>query len=399
MKGNVAEQTTTSELGDAPHFRLLSDEKLQRIHEACLEVLEDVGVKITTEPALKLLVDAGCTITGKDIVKIPRRLVEEAIDSAPKRVLICDREGNEALFLEGRNTYFGLGGTGLTFRDVESGERRDPCIKDVTLACRVGDALPHIDLVTTPLVTKATPEIPQGLVNQREFEAMVSNTTKPLFVLVENAASLADILDMAEAVAGGADALTERPFVVPFLSVVSPLVYNVDTLDKLLLSVDRGVPVRVGSAPMAGGTGPITMAGMVVILNSEALGGLVISQLRRPGAPIIMGSTPVIMDMKTANSAGVPEGSILSMATTEMAHYYNLPVQNGGCFYDSMGADQQSALEEMVSAYSCILAGTHIALYLGDIEGGLGFSLEAAVMGDEIIGMVRRIRRGLPVDE
>ncbi|MEE9199594.1 MAG: trimethylamine methyltransferase family protein [Dehalococcoidia bacterium] len=387
------------ELGDAPRFRLLTDEKLHRIHEASLEVLENVGVKITTEEARKLLTDAGCTVAGEDIVKIPRRVVEDAIDSAPKRIVLYDREGNESLLLEGKNAYFGLGGAALYFNDIETGERRNARIEDIALASRVADALPNIDFVVTPMFTKATPEVPQEVVSQSEFEAMVSNTTKPLLLLIENATCLGDILDMAAAVAGGAEALHKRPFIVPFLSVVSPLVYNVDTLEKLLLAADRGVPVRVGTAPLAGGTGPITMAGMVVILIVEALGGLVISQLRRPGAPIIMGNTPVVLDMKTVNSYGVPEGSILSMATVEMAHYYGIPVQNGGCFYDSMGADQQMALEEMLSAYSSILAGTNLALYLGDTEGGLGFSLEATVMGDEIIGMLRRIMRGLPVDD
>ncbi|MEE9199595.1 MAG: trimethylamine methyltransferase family protein, partial [Dehalococcoidia bacterium] len=202
------------------------------------------------------------------------------------------------------------------------------------------------------------------------------------------------------AVAGGAEALRRRPFVIPILSVVSPLVYNVETLDKLLLTVDRGIPVRVGSSPMAGGTGPVTMAGMVVTCNAESLGGLVIAQLRQRGTPFIMSATPAIFDMKTANIAySAPEASILSMATVEMAHYYGIPAWGAGCFSSSMNADQQVALEQMMGAYSCILAGTHLVPYIGGLEAGLSFSLEAAVMGDEIIGMVRRIMRGLPVDD
>ncbi|MEE9199775.1 MAG: trimethylamine methyltransferase family protein, partial [Dehalococcoidia bacterium] len=171
---------------DAPRFRLLTDEKLHRIHEASLEVLEDVGVRIATEAARELLADAGCKVIDEDIVKIPRRVVEDAIDSAPKRVVIYDREGNETLILQGNNTHFGMGVTGLNFLDPETGERRDATITDMGLVCRVADALPNIDFVSTPLVTRATPEYPQEVVNQREFEAMVSNTTKPLFVLVEN---------------------------------------------------------------------------------------------------------------------------------------------------------------------------------------------------------------------
>ncbi|MEE9261943.1 MAG: trimethylamine methyltransferase family protein [Dehalococcoidia bacterium] len=151
------------ELGDAPRFRLLSDEKLERIHEASLEILENVGVKITTQPALKLLADAGCTVTDDDIVKIPRRLVKDAINSVPKRIVIYDREGEEALFLEGKNTYFGLGITAIYFRDPENGERRDATLGDIGLACRVADALPNLELIATPLVVRAMEKMPQGL--------------------------------------------------------------------------------------------------------------------------------------------------------------------------------------------------------------------------------------------
>ncbi|MFQ5875255.1 MAG: trimethylamine methyltransferase family protein, partial [Dehalococcoidia bacterium] len=373
-------------------------EKLHRIHEASLEVLEKVGVRITTEPVMKLLTDAGCTATKEDIVTIPRQLVEGAIESAPKRIVIYNREGEEALFLEGKNTHFGLGATALYFRDMESGERRDARIEDVDLACRVADALPNIDFAVNPLVTKATPEIPQKIVNQCEFEAMVNNTTKPLRLLLANSTALEDILDMAEAVAGGPEELRQKPFIIPFLSVVSPLVYNVDTLEKLLLAADRGVPMRCGSAPIAGGTGPVTLAGTVVVAIAEILGEVVISQLRCPGAPVIMGNSPTIVDMKTVKQCGVPEWGLLSMAMAEMAHYYGLPVQNG-CFFDAMDTDQQNALEQMMSAYSSILAGIHLALYIGLLDGGLTFSPESAVLGDEIIGMVRRIMRGIPVDD
>ncbi|MFQ5875848.1 MAG: trimethylamine methyltransferase family protein, partial [Dehalococcoidia bacterium] len=388
------------ELGDAPRFRLLSDEKIERIHQASLEVLEEVGVKITTKEARKLLVDAGCGVDVGDIVKIPRRVVEDAIDSAPKRIVLYDRGGKESLFLEGRNTYFGLGITAIHFHDPETGERREAHVEDIGLACRVGDALPNLDFIATPLVTKATPDMPQEVVSQHGFEAMVSNTKKPLSILVENATALGDVLDMAETVAGGAEAFRQRPFVLPSVSVVSPLVYNVETLDRLLLCVDRGVPFRCGSSPMTGGTGPVTLAGTVVTFIAESLGCLVISQLRRRGAPIVIGSAPAVLDMKTANiTYSAPEATALSIAVAEMGHYYGLPVRSVGCFCSAMDIDQQAALEQMIGAYSCILSGAHLVPYVGGLEGGLAFSLEAAVMGDEIIGMVRRIMRGLPVDD
>lgn len=388
------------ELGDAPRFRLLSDVKLERMHEASIQVLEEVGVRITTPAALKLLSDAGCTVVGEDTVKISRSLVEDAIASAPKRIVIHDRTGNERLFLEGKNTYFGLGITGIKFLDPEGGAERDFTLEDIALACRVADALPNLDLIGTPGVVKETTEMPQAIVNQYEFAAMVTNTTKPLTVLVENGTILRDVLDMAGAVAGGADMLRERPFVIPYLNCVSPLIYNPDTLDKLLLSAEWGIPVLCIPAPQAGATGPVTLAGAIATGNAETLCGLVLSQLKRRGAPFITGCDPAIMDMKTGNIAfGAPEQSMLMIAAAEMAHYYGLPVTGLGCATDSKRPDQQAAMEQTMSAYSCLLAGVHLIPYVGFLESGLIFSLEGAVMGDEVVGMLRRITAGVPVDD
>ncbi|MFQ5873087.1 MAG: trimethylamine methyltransferase family protein, partial [Dehalococcoidia bacterium] len=218
--------------------------------------------------------------------------------------------------------------------------------------------------------------------------------------LVDYAPILRDVLEMAAAVAGGTDALRERPFVLPYFNSVSPLGYNTDTLDNLLLLAEWGIPVIFSPAPMAGATGPVTLAGTVTTSNAEALGGLVISQLKHPGVPFITGSEAAIMYMRTANIAfGAPEQGILMMAAVEMAHYYGLPVAGLGCATDSIGLDQQTALEQMMGAYSCVLAGVHLVPFVGFLEAGLTFSLESAVMGDEIIGMVRRIMRGVPIDD
>ncbi len=286
----MREQDRSAE--DAPQFRLLSDEKIQRIHEASLEVLEEVGVRITTEEARTLLADAGCDVADNEIVKIPRRVVEDAIVSAPKRVVLYDRDGEAALYLEGKNCYFGMGITAIHFRDPVSGERRDARIEDMALATRVADALPNLDLVATPMVVKSAPGMPQQIVNQCEFQAMVTNTTKPLFVLVENSDILGDVLDMAAAVRGGPEAFRERPFVVPYLNNVSPLVYNVETLDKLLLSADRGAPVRCCPAPMAGATTPVTLAGTLACTNAETLVGSRHLTAPMPWGPVHHGRMP-----------------------------------------------------------------------------------------------------------
>ena len=386
---------------DVPFIHLLSEEKIVRIHDAAIEVLEKTGIKVATESARKLLTDAGCTVSrGSDIVKVPRRIVEDAISSCIKEITIYDREGVECMCLGGRRSYFGMGTTCIYFRDVVSGERRDAYVEDIALACRVMDALPNLDFAANPLVVKQTENIPQKIVNQVGFEAMVSNTTKPLLILSENARILRDNLDIAAAIVGGIDALRQKPFVCVFPSIISPLFFDSDTLEKFFLAADRGIPVRCGSSPLSGGTAPVTTAGMLVVCIAESLGGIVITQLRSPGTPVFIGNTPGIIDMKKGNlSYSSPETTMISIAVAEMAHYYGLPVVSPAAFSSSMDTDMQVALELMMSIYSCCLAGSNLIAHIGGLEAAIGFSLESVILGDEIIGMVKRIMKGIPVDD
>ncbi len=155
---------------DVPIIRMLSEEKVVRIHDAAIEVLEKTGINIATESARKLLADAGCTVSrGSDIVKVPRRIVEDAIASCVKEITIYDREGVECMRLGGRRSYFGIGTTCIYFRDLVSGERRDAYVEDIALVCRVFDALPNLDFSATPLIARPTENIPQKIVNEVGF--------------------------------------------------------------------------------------------------------------------------------------------------------------------------------------------------------------------------------------
>ena len=386
---------------NVPIIRLLSEEKVVRIHDAAIEVLEKTGINVATESARKLLADAGCTVShGSDIVKVPRRIVEDAIASCVKEITIYDREGEESMRLGGRRSYFGIGTTCIYFRDLVSGERRDAYVEDIALVCRVFDALPNLDFSANPLIAKPTENIPQKIVNQVGLKAMVSNTTKPLLVLSEDAKILRDNLDIAAAIVGGIDTLRRKPFVCVYPSIISPLFFDSDTLEKFFLAADRGIPVRCGSSPLSGGTAPVTIAGMLVVCIAESLGGIVITQLRSPGTPVLIGNTPGIMDMKTGNvSYSSPEAIVTSMAVAEMAHHYGLPVMSPAAFSSSMDVDMQTALELMNSIYSCCLSGSNLIAHIGGLEAAMGFSLESVILGDEIIGMIKRIMKGIPVDD
>lgn len=383
----------------APSFRVLTDDGRRRIHDAALAVLEDPGVRITTLEARRVLVDAGATADG-DVVRIPARLVGDALAAAPKRFVLFDRDGSERLHLGEGRAYFGTGVTALAYEDPATGTVDDFTLEDIAALARLTDALPSLDFIATPGVVRAGPDLPQRIVNQREFIAMVTGTSKPIMPLIEDATVLADIVEMAAIVAGGADALRARPFVVPYLNSVTPLVFNPETLDKLLFAVDAGLPVVCQAAPTLGATGPVTPAGTAVLCAAETLAGLVIAQARRPGAPYITGSMPMVMDMRSGDvTGGGGPGLLVYLAGVELARHWGLPQVGSGGSADSKIADEQGAREAGIAIVQDVLEGVDLSFDVGSLEMGLTTSAIQVVMADEAIEVARDLLRGVPTDD
>ncbi len=371
---------------------MLTDEQLDRIHAASLEILRDPGIRVTTDEARSLLLEAGCDASGEDLVSIPGEVVERAIDVAPKTFALFDRNGEPAIRLgHGDGTRFSPGVTALSYIDPATGKARPFTYRDVADVARLADALPNISFVTTPGVVRATDAVPQPLVNQHEFLAMVTNTTKPLVVLIADGEVLADVIEMAAAVAGGRDELRRKPFVMPYLNPVSPLLFNPETLDKLLLAARSGIPVCLQSAPQVGATSPVTYAGAAALSNAESLAGLVLAQLAREGAPFVTGAVPMVVDMRTGNaSSGGPLAMSLMIAAAELARRYGLPSLGIGGGGDAKTDDGQAFLESAFYAFGSTLGGVDLVFDVGNIEAGLAHAPTLVVVTDELIGMLRR---------
>ena len=373
-------------------LNLYSDEDLERLHAAALHVLEEVGARVMTEEGRRLLLEGGCTLEGEDLVKIPRALVDRALETAPSHFTLYDRGGEPVLELGDGYTYVGAGVTNLNYLNPRTGEVEEFSLRATAESTLLADALPDIDFVATPGVTRPRgDELPLHIVNQSEFFEMVTNTTKPLMVLIAGRPELSDIYDMAELVAGGADALRARPFVIPYLNSVSPLLFNPETVDKLLESADRGLPVCCQAAPQVGATGPATIAGTCVISAAETLVGLVMSQLRRPGLPFLSGTVPFLMDMRNGSvTAGGPDGLRFMVMMAQLCRRWGLPSLGMSFGGDSKVMDEQAALEAGFYGFGTVLGGVDMVFDAGCVEGGLLLSPELLVIADELARMTRR---------
>jgi len=377
-------------------FEVLSKKDIRKIHDATLKVLSQTGVEVHCQEGRELLGMAGCDVDSNHRVKIPNRLVEESLEAVPNGFTLYDREGNPACQVEGKNCYFGTGVTNPNFHDFETGQRKPTTVRDIENAAKVADYLPNIEWIM-PL--GSVQDAPSGASDVYEFEAAVNNTTKPIVFICHDARGVSDVLDMAEAVAGGREQLQDKPFIVSYPEPTSPLVHTKEAVEKLLFSAERGIPIIYTPCPMAGATAPVTMAGYLVQANAECLSGLVMTQMKRKAVPFVTGGVLTIMDMAVANIAyGAPEMSLLLAGFADLAGFYGLPTWGTAGCSDSKLPDVQAAIEATFSSFANALAGLNLVHDPGFLEGAMIGSLEMLVITNEVAGMARRFMRGIDVN-
>lgn len=382
---------------DFPFFRLLDEEKCLKIHGAVVRVLESTGVKVEHDEARKLLAEAGAKVEDNHVVKIPERLLKSALDSAPSGVTVYDRLGQPAMYLEGSKSHYGTGSDLLKTYDVETGELRDSVLRDVANAAKVADACEHLDFV----MSSAFPSDYKNTQTAwtQSFKAMAENTTKPLCYIASNGRDNHVIIEMAAEIAGGYDKLREKPFLINYSEPVSPLTHAHEVIDKLLQCADFGVPLAYESGVLSGGTGPVSRAGVMVQSLAECLSGLVIHQLRAPGAPFIGGGATPGMDMLTSICAYSSSSFILGVTgLVEMCRYYGLPSWGFAACTDSFAMDAQSGVEYGIWTLIAHLSGANLIHDCGYLGQGTVGSLESILMADETVGMVKALEKGIEVN-
>lgn len=377
-----------------PSIRMLSDDQLDAIHEASLTILAETGIVMKHAGARERLLDAGATEAG-DRVRIPAGMVLAAIQSAPSCVPMHTRTGELTMPLEEGRVFFGPGSDCIYTLDIETGERRESVLADVERFARLCDGLENIDFV----MSMGTPsDVPTADHYLHSFIAMTRGSVKPNVYTAFDRADMEAIYRIAAAVVGGEDALREKPFLMLYAEPISPLLFNFESVDKLLFCAEVGIPVTYPPSPNTGGGGPITLAGALALGNAETLAGLVLTQLVRPGAPFLYGMNTAALDMKSAIvSYGSPEWAMGMPAWTELGRRYGLPVWGVAGATDSKVVDAQAAAEATVTIMSAYLSRCNLNHDVGYIEYGTTSSMEMIVIADEIIREVRYMVQGIEV--
>jgi len=381
----------------APPLEYLDKNQLIKVHEATLEVLAETGTIVHHQEAIDLLKTAGATIENDNHIFIPEKLVQSALDTAPSSVIIYDRNGDPAMFLEGKNVYYGTGSDCPYLLESFSGERIPFNSDDVEKSIRLVDALPNIDFTMSNGLAADVDPFTQY---QQKFAMMVRNTTKPQVIIAADGKCIDDITNIASCIIGDREELRQKPFFVLYAEPTSPLVHTKEALEKLLFMAENQLPINYSPGMMAGASGPITLAGAVTLANAEMLAGLVIHQLKMPGAPFIFGAGMSPIDMRSLQPTySSPEAMVAQAGICQIGRsLYRLPTWGfAGCSASKV-CDEQAINEAATYIMMAGLMGTNLVHDIGYLESGMTYSFDLLVMCDEFIGQMRRNMEGIQVD-
>lgn len=387
---------TNSTFLATPRFRMLTDDQVERIKRASFEIMEKVGFRVLHTSARKMLQSAGAIVKGES-VKVPEFIVRGCLSTAPKGWTIYDRQGRRAMIVAGRNSYYGTATASPRTKDALTGEYHETRVEDLARAALIADSLENIDWV---MPMGSAQDVPAKAADLHEFNATVTNTTKPIVFLAYSPRGTELIYDMATKVAGGEDILREKPFLVLYPEPISPLVMPEEVAGRIFVAADRFMPQMMGPAIQPGGTGPVTMAGAVAQGVAESLLCVVIAQLRQPGCPVGLGCNFGILDMAQAlMSIGSPEMSLCLAAQAEVAQSFELPTWGLAGQTDSKCLDAQAGAEAAYHIFAQGLAGVNLIHDVGYMDMSMACGVEQLVVGNEILGMAKRFLGGFEVSD
>lgn len=376
------------------YFSRLGEQECEQIHCASLEVLERIGIETHSEKARDLLQKAGARIDGR-IVRLPEHMVSRALATAPKRMVLYNRNGKPTINAWGYNSYFGGGSDCLYVLDHHTGERRLAILQDVINAARLMDALPEIDFLMSAFLPS---DVPDAVYPQFQMQAMMNNATKPIVFVTPDFETCVACVEMAETVAGGAAAFRERPFAMCYINVTSGMLANEDSLQKCMYFAEKGLPQIYIPLNAAGVNSPATTAGCMATMNAGTLLGIVLSQLVRPGSPIAVpgwNGGPYNLQTMVGNYC-LPDEQGVAIA---MGRYYDLPVFGLGGATDSKVLDQQAGAECALGLLFPLINGANIIHDIGFMDAGMQGSLQLMAIADDLLGWLRAATRGVQVTD
>ncbi|OGN71775.1 MAG: hypothetical protein A2X25_02425 [Chloroflexi bacterium GWB2_49_20] len=375
------------------NFKILSEQDLDKIHAAAMRILEKTGIRFDSPQAISLLANAGAEINGSQ-VRIPAKIVEKAIQTAPSKVTLYARDPQKNLYLGQGCIHFSSGFGATWVRDLDTGLVRDANLQDLVTFTRLAEALKLVHMVLFAVVPQDVPSRLRDVICTAE---VLKNTTKHIQLSLESSETLDEVLNIARTFVGKGDPLPISAGGVPN----SPLHYTEDVSTKFIRLARENVPCLIVTGCMAGATGPVTLAGLLVQQTAEFLAGTVLHQLANPGAPLIYGTFSGGFDMRyTKLALGGPEISLITCATQQLCERYQIPMGYAtGGVTDSPVSDIQTGIEKTFGVLSAAMAGVDVIhdAASGLLGAGMVSSLGQLIIDHDMCASIKYFLEGIPV--
>jgi len=382
-------------------LQFLSDEEKQRIHSAALELLEKVGLRIVDAEARDVLADAGAHVDpATQRVRFPSSLVESARQKVPSEFTLYGRDIEDqkrVVHLRPGNVYYSTNGYAVHWYDPDSGTRRPIMQEDLAWITRLADAQEQLDI----LATIGTPADAPAETNDR-YQQVISllNSTRPILNTAYGKQAVRDNLEIATIVRGSREVLRQYPLWVVDLTTLSPMELDARQASTMVESARQGLPIGISPGPIAGATGPVTLAGNTAMATAELLGAITLVQTVQPGTPVLYTSYTRSLDMASGRLAmGGPEFAMQRVATAEMACYFNIPSRGGGLITDAKAADAQLGVEKLLGCLLPSLAGLTVVAGFGMVDSLNTVRPEVFPIDNEIVSTVRHILKSFEVND
>lgn len=377
-----------------PKIELLNTDLIERILEEAYQLLEKPGVKVQSPDAQQLLGDAGAIFDrSNEVVRIPGRIIDAALKSAPRSFSLYDRQGNARIHYQENAVHFDPGSSGVHVLDPDTLEHRPSVTKDLVHLIKVAEMLPQYDAQSTAVVCN---EIPKQIGDLYRLYLVLLYSSKPIVTGAFAVSTLDSMIEMLANFAGGRQSLTEKPQAIFDVCPSPPLIWSEFGAQNLVDLARAGVPAQIISMPLAGAASPVTLLGSVVQHAAECLSGIAIHQLANPGAPIVWGGAPAIFDMRKGTTPmGAIETAMIDIAYTQTGKYLGLPTHTYLGASDAKIVDAQSGMESGISAVLGALAGINMISGAGMLDFLACHSPEKLVVDAEAIAMAQRLIRGI----
>lgn len=374
---------------------LLTPEQVEQVHEASLEILENVGLLVRHEKARRRLAKHGCRVDLEtDVVKFPRRVVEHFRAAYPPTFTFHARDPHFDRTIPDDGPLFMTGSSAPNILDPVSGHERRARSDDMARIAHLFNELAALDIFSVSVLCD---DAPPGHFSLSRYYPALKNTVKPVRGNVPNVDDARKVTRLGMLVAGSEAAYRQRPLITThYCAVVSPLTMDFDSTELLMFLTEEGLPGYATIVPNAGLTSPLTLMGTLIQGNAEFLAWASLKQMTRAGSELIYSVLPTVGDMRTgAYAPGGIETGIMAMGFAQLARYYNVPSAGYVGLTNAKVCDAQAGYEKGMSPMAGTLAGLDLMNTAGLLDALMAFDFAMLAIDNEIAEMLKRARRGL----